>query len=57
MEEEIGLRSRMKKLEKVRQTALPENFQLLKDHLQDVKDRWSTRTRINHMTVLLPFTE
>lgn len=29
---------------------------MLKDHLRDVKDKWSTRTRINHMLVLIPFT-
>jgi integrase/recombinase XerD len=57
MEEDIDLKYRMKKLEKIKQTALPENFQMLKEHLYDIKEKWSTRTRINHMMVLIPFTE
>lgn len=57
MEEDIDLKYRMKKLEAIKQTALPENFQLLKKHLKSIKEQYSTRTRINHMMVLIPFTD
>jgi integrase/recombinase XerD len=57
MEEGIDLKSQMKKLEQLEQRSLPENFQLLKKHLRDVKNRLSTRTRINHMIMLIPFTD
>ena len=46
-----------KKLEESKKTILPENYLLLKDHLRDTNERWSTRTYINHMKILIPFTK
>lgn len=56
MQEEKDLKSWLKKFEKLEQTALPENYQLLKEHLREVRERWSKRTYINHMMILMPFT-
>jgi integrase/recombinase XerD len=57
MDEDIDLKYRLKKLEEINLTAMPENLQQLKKHLKSVKEQFSTRTRINHMMVLIPFTD
>jgi integrase/recombinase XerD len=57
MNEEKDLKCWIRKFDDLKQTSLPENYQLLKEYIREVKDTKSKRTNINYLMVLIPFTK